>query len=236
VANGGTGGTSYISGAIPFSNGTSLTSDTAQLFYDATNKWLGLGTSNVSLPFTIYSQNSAMLFQTSGTGRGGQRGFYVGHTGNVSYVYNYQNFPIDFATNNLTRMTIASGGAVTINNLAGINDVGADANGKLQAATSDMNLKNTIENSPFGLNEILLLNPVTFLYNDTNRKIDSNVKEVGFIAQDVFDIIPNAVSSTATGDLQLDYRAITASLVKAIQEQQALIKALEQRIINLENK
>jgi hypothetical protein len=38
------------------------------------------------------------------------------------------------------------------------------------------------------------------------------------------------------GDLQLDYRAITATLVKAIQEQQALIKALEQRIINLENK
>jgi hypothetical protein len=99
-----------------------------------------------------------------------------------------------------------------------------------------MNLKNTIENSPFGLNEILLLNPVTFLYNDTNRKIDSDVKEVGFIAQDVFDIIPNAISSTGTGDLQLDYRAITATLVKAIQEQQALIKALEQRIINLENK
>jgi hypothetical protein len=135
-----------------------------------------------------------------------------------------------------TLFKLTSAGAVTIPNLAGINDVGADANGKLQAATSDMNLKNTIENSPFGLNEILLLNPVTFLYNDTNRKIDSDVKEVGFIAQDVFDIIPNAVSSTGTGDLQLDYRAITATLVKAIQEQQALIKALEQRIINLENK
>jgi hypothetical protein len=135
-----------------------------------------------------------------------------------------------------TLFKLTTAGAVTITNLAGINDVGADANGKLQAATSDMNLKNTIENSPFGLNEILLLNPVTFLYNDTNRKIDSDVKEVGFIAQDVFDIIPNAVSSTGMGDLQLDYRAITATLVKAIQEQNLLIKALEQRIINLENK
>jgi hypothetical protein len=127
-------------------------------------------------------------------------------------------------------------GNVRITAMNGINDIGADANGVLQAATSDMNLKNTIENSPFGLNEILLLKPVTFLYNDKNRKIDSDVKEVGFIAQDVFDIIPNAVSSTGTGDLQLDYRAITASLVKAIQEQQALIKALEQRILTLENK
>ena len=136
---------------------------------------------------------------------------------------------------NITQKLTVSGNA-RITAMNGINDIGADANGVLQAATSDMNLKNTIENSPFGLNEILLLNPVTFLYNDTNRKIDSDVKEVGFIAQDVFDIIPNAVSSTGTGDLQLDYRAITATLTKAIQEQQALIKALEQRIINLENK
>ncbi len=145
-------------------------------------------------------------------------------------------FQFNDNANGAALVNILNNGAVTIANLAGINDVGADANGKLQAATSDMNLKNTIENSPFGLNEILLLNPVTFLYNDTNRKIDSDVKEVGFIAQDVFDIIPNAVSSTGTGDLQLDYRAITATLTKAIQEQQALIKALEQRIINLENK
>ena len=127
-------------------------------------------------------------------------------------------------------------GNARITAMNSIGDIGADADGVLQAAVSDINLKNTIENSPFGLNEILLLNPVTFLYNDENRKIDSDVKEVGFIAQDVFDVIPNAVSSTGTGDLQLNYRAITATLAKAIQEQQALIKALEQRILILENK
>ncbi len=197
---------------------------------------VGIGIANPTNTINVFGSNPSTLYQTTATGTGAGNGFYVGHTANVSYLYNYNNYPIVLATNSQPRMTIASGGAVTINNLAGINDVGADANGKLQAATSDMNLKNTIENSPFGLNEILLLNPVTFLYNDTNRKIDSNVKEVGFIAQDVFDIIPNAVSSTGTGDLQLDYRAITATLTKAIQEQQALIKALEQRIINLENK
>jgi hypothetical protein len=197
---------------------------------------VGIGIANPTNTINVFNSNASTLYQTTGTGTGAGNGFYVGHTGNVSYLYNYNNFPIVLGTFSQTRMTIANSGTVTINNLAGINDVGADANGKLQAATSDMNLKNTIENSPFGLNEILLLNPVTFLYNDTDRKIDSDVKEVGFIAQDVFDIIPNAVSSTGTGDLQLDYRAITATLTKAIQEQQALIKALEQRIINLENK
>jgi hypothetical protein len=239
VANGGTNASTFTAGSVVFAGASgTYTQDNSNLFWDNTNKTLGIGTASPSPVNTIniYGTNPSTLYQTSVTGTGASNGFYVGHTGNVSYLYNYQNFPIVLATNNLTRMTIANGGAVTINDLAGINDVGADANGKLQAATSDINLKNTIENSPFGLNEILLLNPVTFLYNDTNRKIDSDVKEVGFIAQDVFEIIPNAVSSTGTGDLQLDYRAITASLVKAIQEQNAIIKALEQRIINLENK
>ena len=46
MENGGTNNTSYISGAIPFSNGTTLTSDTSKLFYDASNLRLGLGTSS----------------------------------------------------------------------------------------------------------------------------------------------------------------------------------------------
>ncbi len=197
----------------------------------------------------------ARLENTAGT-------LYIGRDNSIGTAFGFANAvilyetganPMVFAINFAERLRITSEGKVgigaasptqalhvvgnaRITTMNGIGDIGADANGVLQAATSDINLKNTIENSPFGLNEILLLNPVTFLYNDTDRKIDSDVKEVGFIAQDVFDIIPNAVSSTGNGDLQLDYRAITATLVKAIQEQQALIKALEQRIINLQNK
>jgi hypothetical protein len=38
------------------------------------------------------------------------------------------------------------------------------------------------------------------------------------------------------GDMQVDYNAIVATLTKAIQEQQTIIKSLEQRILILENK
>jgi len=276
VANGGTGGTSYLTGAIPYSNGTILTSDTSKIFFDNTNKRLGIGLSNPSNNLHVkgttrleandemvnfYSTNATKL--SMGYYLNGSQHFYVttragilgSGTDKSMGFYPMTNDRLDFgySTTNAIGMSIISSGRVGIRTTApdevlhvvgnakitamgGIGDIGADANGVLQAATSDMNLKNTIENSPFGLNEILLLNPVTFLYNDTDRKIDSDVKEVGFIAQDVFDIIPNAVSSTGTGDLQLDYRAITATLTKAIQEQNSLIKALEQRIINLENK
>jgi hypothetical protein len=262
VANGGTNTTTLTANKVMVGNGTSGVLTPTNLHWDNTNSRLGIGISsptqsldvsgkvNISDNVSIKSQSTAQaLVMVNRVSDDVYTGIYFkkGNLDDQSIIQNEKDGTFGssmyFYTNDGTNggsvninLAIAKNGAVTIRNLAGINDVGADANGKLQAATSDMNLKNTIENSPFGLNEILLLNPVTFLYNDTNRKIDSDVKEVGFIAQDVFDIIPNAISSTGTGDLQLDYRAITATLVKAIQEQQALIKALEQRIINLENK
>jgi hypothetical protein len=227
--NGSANVTPGVTGTLPVANGG--TGSTTQNFVDLTTTQTVAGAKTFSNAATFSSTINSGDITTNGN----NKGIYFNGTRNA-ILGNTSPEEIRFATANADRVIISATGAFTINDLAGINDVGADANGKLQAATSDMNLKNTIENSPFGLNEILLLNPVTFLYNDTNRKIDSDIKEVGFIAQDVFDIIPNAVSSTGTGDLQLDYRAITATLVKAIQEQNLLIKALEQRIINLENK
>jgi hypothetical protein len=244
VANGGTGSgtqnfvdltnTQTVGGAKTFSSTTNFTNADAININNTNGKIIGGGTTagrfffnntDLSSYFVIYGSAYSATQSNDIT--------YVTSTSNIFNFNNDGNFGIGIG---IPTQKLHVVGNARITAMNAINDIGADANGVLQAATSDMNLKNTIENSPFGLNEILLLNPVTFLYNDINRKLDSDVKEVGFIAQDVFDIIPNAVSSTGTGDLQLDYRAITATLTKAIQEQQALIKALEQRIINLENK
>jgi hypothetical protein len=254
VANGGTGQTTLTANKVLVGNGTSGILQPSNLTWDGTtnDNRLGIGSSTPEGSIHLLSNTPYFIFDDNSSS--GTRKRFVHQGGDVGVVQtlNFRFMKLD-GTDVVTPLTLNENTRVGINQIApsealhvvgnaritamnAINDIGADANGVLQAATSDMNLKNTIENSPFGLNEILLLNPVTFLYNDINRKLDSDVKEVGFIAQDVFDIIPNAVSSTGTGDLQLDYRAITATLVKAIQEQQALIKALEQRIINLENK
>jgi len=121
--------------------------------------------------------------------------------------------------------------------LVNYDPVETDADGDIiDGGASDFNLKNSIEPINYGINCINKLKPVSYLWNDVNRKLDSTIPDIGFIAQDVMDVIPEAVRSNGDGDLQLNYKAITATLVKAIQEQQALIKALEQRIINLENK
>jgi hypothetical protein len=260
VANGGTGATSFSSNYYLIRTNSSGIFDTAAIYETSGN--VGIGKiSSIEYKLDVsgdqsrfLSTNSTPLLIDRSSGNGCYIGFRDESTKLSYFGNNSGNFVVQTpGANYAIKFTILDGGNVgigatsptqalhivgnaRITAMNAIGDIGADANGVLQAAISDMNLKNTIENSPFGLNEILLLNPVTFLYNDINRKLDSDVKEVGFIAQDVFDIIPNAVSSTGTGDLQLDYRAITATLTKAIQEQQALIKALEQRIINLENK
>jgi hypothetical protein len=121
--------------------------------------------------------------------------------------------------------------------LVNYDPVETDADGDIiDGGASDFNLKNSIEPINYGLNCINQLKPVSYLWNDVNRKLESTIPDIGFIAQDVMDVIPEAVRSNGDGDLQLNYKAITATLVKAIQEQQAQIETLKQRIINLENK
>jgi hypothetical protein len=76
----------------------------------------------------------------------------------------------------------------------------------------------------------LQLNPVNFQW------IEGEEEDLGFIAQDVAEIIPEAVNTNWNSDLLFRYESLIPILTKAIQEQQALIKALEQRILILENK
>jgi hypothetical protein len=61
----------------------------------------GIGTINPQRILTIYDTNSATLYQTPTSGTTANSGFYVGQTGNVSYLYNYNNFPIVLATNSV---------------------------------------------------------------------------------------------------------------------------------------
>jgi hypothetical protein len=70
----------------------------------------GTVASNVGL--TIYGSNAATIYQTPNTGTGATNGFYVGHTGDVSYIWNYNNYPTVFATNNTERMRITCGGLI----------------------------------------------------------------------------------------------------------------------------
>jgi hypothetical protein len=110
------------------------------------------------------------------------------------------------------------------------NNLNITSDGTLTTATSDEKFKYNIRPLNYGLETLLQLKPVNFQW------IEGEEEDLGFIAQDVAEIIPEAVNTNWNSDLLFRYESLIPILTKAIQEQQALIKALEQRIINLENK
>jgi hypothetical protein len=86
---------------------------------------------------------------------------------------------------------------------------------------SDIRKKKDIEDLNYGLDEILKLKPKKYKYiHDIDNKLNGK-KDMGFIAQEVIDIIPEAVGSYIENDtefLSMSYANLVPILVKAIQE------------------
>ncbi|WP_372949713.1 tail fiber domain-containing protein [Mariniphaga sp.] len=94
--------------------------------------------------------------------------------------------------------------------------------GTAWATSSDLRLKTILGNYEKGLDEINGLNAVRFVYNEGNpRELLSDVEQVGFVAQDVQKIFPEAVSEAEDGYLDFNIHAINVALVNAIKELKA---------------
>ena len=89
--------------------------------------------------------------------------------------------------------------------------------------SSDARLKD-VTGEARGLEVINELNPVSY-----NWKADGKSDE-GLIAQEVMEIVPNAVSGSEEDMYQMDYSKLVTPLIKAVQEQQEQIDALQSEI------
>ena len=58
---------------------------------------------------TLYGNNASVVMQNAATGTGASQGFYIGNgNGTLSYVWNYEDDAIQFATNNTERLRITN--------------------------------------------------------------------------------------------------------------------------------
>lgn len=97
--------------------------------------------------------------------------------------------------------------------------------------TSDLKLKKDIVTCPYGLNEIIQLNPCLYTFkHDEEHKM-------GFIAQEMLHVISEAVGESDQQDddenpvmMGIDYTSLTAPIIKAIQELNEKIIKLEERL------
>jgi hypothetical protein len=235
--------------------------DVMTLKYDGN---VGIGTSSptpltaTALVTQINSSNtfSELRLTNSSTSNGAILAQY----GLDSYVSNIANGFMVFGTNNTERMRILSGGSVAIGDSGDANvrfqikSVGTgsttyatimrnsagtdsfwirdDGAGYLRAAAwsygSDKRIKENINYIETGLDKVLALKPATFDY------IDGVKNNVGWIAQDVQEVIPEAIGTISETNDQLTLKSdfIVPYLVKAIQEQQQQIEELKELIKN----
>ena len=101
------------------------------------------------------------------------------------------------------------------------------------STSSDRRLKNNIVNTHFGITDLMKIQVRDYTYKADAAKTSTT----GFIAQELYEIFPNAVTKPAKAEdmWSVDYGKVTPLLVKAIQEQQAEIEALKAKLVSLDN-
>jgi hypothetical protein len=111
---------------------------------------------------------------------------------------------------------------------------------------SDRRIKRNFKTLDYGLAEIMSLKPQKYeqhasLFTEAGKLELKEEKEatLGFVAQELFDIIPEAVHQPADESKDLwavNYEKIIPVLTKAIQEQQEIIVEMQKKIADLEGK
>lgn len=168
---------------------------------------------------------------------GAARFYSNGSDASTKGSFEFHNSSSD-GTLDVTTFAIASTGVITITNLAGTGSraVLADANGVLSAPVSDISVKENIEPLNYGIAEIMALNPVSFEFIQEYKNYGEG-KQIGNIAQDMYNVIPEAVFTTpSTGKMGINYDQLNGVYIKALQQLQEQIFELKAELNFLKNK
>jgi|5_EtaG_2_1085323.scaffolds.fasta_scaffold02893_7 hypothetical protein len=195
----------YTGGAFTFRTGTSLGTERMRLDSSG-NLLVGKEITNTNTNGLTVSPNDFVSYTNSATDSGDRCMVLNRHAVNAGDI-------LSFRTQNADRGIISFNGSVMS-----------------YGGTSDYRLKENIKPMENGLERLNRLNPVSFNWKDTGMNSE------GFIAHEVQEVFADVVTGEKDGKQMqtVDYGRITPLLVKAIQEQQAVIEDLKTRIETLE--
>jgi hypothetical protein len=188
---------------------------------DGSTSRVGIGTSS---PLSKLHVKDATNISMNASGNGQMRvegsGYTLGIALNGSGAFIYHNSSsrfLSFGTNETEQVRLTTGGALHV-----VNDVVA-----FSTTPSDKKLKTNVKDIDYGLGTIMKLNPKQYDWKEDNRH------DIGFIAQEVEEVIPEIVKDNEWFDKKiktLDYEKLTAVLIKAVQEQQEQINELKEKL------
>ena len=186
--------------------------------------------------------NQASLFNASGgleiNAAGIDTGLAMGadSTTNVGWIQSLEP-GVSFTTRPLSLQP--NGGRVGIgtnapDQLLSVNGEASKAGGGSWATFSDERLKNIKGWFTSGLNAVMQLQPVRFEYKPDNvLGLKSTGEHIGFGAQSLQQIIPEAVTRNENGYLQVNNDPIIWTMLNAIKEQQQEILKLKNEVRRL---
>lgn len=112
-----------------------------------------------------------------------------------------------------------------------VGSVSVTSSGTTYNTTSDIRLKQDIE-PLVATDKLMQMNPVSYAW----KSDPDGPRSMGFIAQEMQEVMPEAVSTGDDDMMSMDYGRITPILVSALQDAHRKIEQLEQRIADMEAK
>ena len=100
-------------------------------------------------------------------------------------------------------------------------------------SSSDIRYKDNVKPIENALDKIDKIKGYTFEWNELSHK-QTGKKDIGVIAQEVEEILPEIIDTRSDGYKAVDYPKLTALLIQSVKEQQIIINDLKSRIEKLE--
>lgn len=97
--------------------------------------------------------------------------------------------------------------------------------------SSDLRLKTELQEISESISKIKKLTPKYFTWNELSK--NEGVKDIGVIAQNVQEVLPEAVQEGPDGYLTVSYHKIIPLLIQAFQDQQKEIELLKDKLKNV---
>jgi hypothetical protein len=223
VTYGGTGSTTLTASKVLVGNGTGALIQNTNLHWDNTNSRLGIGKSNPTSILDVSGTITSSFFSGDGSLLTNLPGGDTGWTYDASSnkVYSGANVLVGIGVSNVTEKLEVSGNIVTSGDITAFGTV------------SDLRLKTKITTMTNSLDKVNQLNPVTFFWKDDIFNAHKRgYPDVGFIAQEVEQIVPLACTSYKPPSLDVIYKGIKHE--RLIPYLVDAIKKLHNRVSKLE--
>jgi trimeric autotransporter adhesin len=192
-----------------------------------------------SAQIAMISSGTDAAISVNNTASGGHEYWIDSGSGNAGV--GAGNFAVWDNTAGLVRLAITSNGNVGIgtpypDTVFSVNGGADKPGGGSWGSFSDRRLKDLDGNFSAGLKEILKINPILYRYKqDNGMGIRDHDEHVGVVAQEIKEVIPEAVTENSRGYLLVNNDPVIWAMLNAIKQQQQLIQKQQQQIVRLKS-